>query len=97
MGWPCAVVWGVHGCLGGLVGGPKLSTIYWEGSPYVLYGAWVGLFCTFWTPKIYVVFLGASIGALIVFDTTPRVLVSATICYTPYTSLLFSICSALDG
>ena len=23
MGWPCAVVWGVHGCLGGLVGGPS--------------------------------------------------------------------------
>ena len=24
----------------------------WEGSPYVLYEAWVGLFCTFWDPQI---------------------------------------------
>ena len=35
--------------------------------------------------------------ALIMFGTALFVLVSTTLCYTPYASLLFSICSALDG
>ena len=40
-----------------------VSTVCWGGSPYVLYGAWVELFCAFWTPKNYVVFIGVSIGS----------------------------------
>ena len=46
-----------------LVAARAVSTVCWEGSPYVLYGAWVGLFYAFWTPKNYVVFLGVSIGS----------------------------------
>ena len=38
-----------------LVAARAVSIVCWEGSPYVLYGAWVGLFCAFWTPKNYVV------------------------------------------
>ena len=34
-----------------LVAARAVSTVCWEGSPYVLYGAWVGLFCAFSEPK----------------------------------------------
>ena len=44
-----------------LVAARAVSTVCWEGSPYVLYGAWVKLFFAFWDPKNYVVFLGVSI------------------------------------
>ena len=47
-----------------LVAARAMSTICWEGSQYVLYGAWVKLFCAFWTPKNYVVFLGVSMVSL---------------------------------
>ena len=43
-----------------LVAARAVGTIRWEGSPYVLYGAWAGLFCAFLDPKNYVVFLGVS-------------------------------------
>ena len=45
-----------------LVAARAVSTVCWEGSPYVLYGAWVGLFRDFLDPKNYVVFLGVSMG-----------------------------------
>ena len=63
MGWPCAVVWGVHGCLGGLVGGPSSEHCVLGGLAIRFVWGLVGLFYTFWTPKIYVVFIGVSIGS----------------------------------
>ena len=35
-----------------LVAARAVSTVCWEGSPYVLYGAWVKLFYAFLDPKI---------------------------------------------
>ena len=34
-----------------LLAARAVSTVCWEGSPYVLYGAWVGLFCAFLDPQ----------------------------------------------
>ena len=34
-----------------LVAARVVSTVFWEGLPYVLYGAWVGLFCALLDPK----------------------------------------------
>jgi hypothetical protein len=43
----------VRASLGGLGGSPScyMSIVCWEGSPYVLYGAWVTLFCAFLDPQ----------------------------------------------
>jgi hypothetical protein len=38
-----------------LVVARAVRAVCWEGLPYVLYGAGVGLFYAFWEPKFYVV------------------------------------------
>ena len=61
MGWPCAVVWGVYGYLGGLGGGPSCEhRLLGRLAIRFVWGLGEAVLC-FLDPKKYVVFLGVSI------------------------------------